>query len=134
MLLLQYNVLLPFKGTATSSWDVKYNGLLTSKVTADTHDAASIPKSHMIIYSHRCVSVIWSSKPSSRKLFQNSSASGSKHHALWVENQNLKKQKRRRKKLKKRVSSVKLGRNKDEGTLSEEHNVQEEDTTHILFG
>ncbi|GJX46769.1 hypothetical protein Tco_0271959 [Tanacetum coccineum] len=28
---------------------------------------------------------------------------------------------------------VKLGRNKDEGTLSEEHNVQEEDTTHPFF-
>ncbi|GKG40928.1 hypothetical protein Tco_0470140, partial [Tanacetum coccineum] len=49
-------------------------------------------------------------------------------HAFWVENQNLKKQKRRRKKHKKKVSSVKFGRNKDEGTLSEEHNVQEEDT------
>ncbi|GJS78941.1 putative ribonuclease H-like domain-containing protein [Tanacetum coccineum] len=49
------------------------------------------------------------------------------------ENQNLKKQKRRRKKHKKKVSSVKLGRNKDEGTLSEEHNVQEEDTTHPFF-
>ncbi|GJQ98816.1 hypothetical protein Tco_0521801 [Tanacetum coccineum] len=44
-----------------------------------------------------------------------------KHHAFWVENQNLKKQKKRRKKHKKKVSSVKLGRNKDEGTLSEEH-------------
>ncbi|GJR75424.1 hypothetical protein Tco_0087789 [Tanacetum coccineum] len=55
------------------------------------------------------------------------------HHALWVENQNLKKQKRRRKKHKKKVFSVKLGRNKDEGTLSEEHNVQEEDTTHPFF-
>ncbi|GJT33505.1 hypothetical protein Tco_0923924 [Tanacetum coccineum] len=50
-----------------------------------------------------------------------------------VENQNLKKQKRRRKKHKKKVSSVKLGRNKDEGTLSEEHNVQEEDTAHPFF-
>ncbi|GJW15729.1 putative ribonuclease H-like domain-containing protein, partial [Tanacetum coccineum] len=56
-----------------------------------------------------------------------------KHHAFWVENQNLKKQKRRRKKHKKKVSSVKLGRNKDEGTLSEEHNVQEEDTAHPFF-
>ncbi|GJT60309.1 putative ribonuclease H-like domain-containing protein [Tanacetum coccineum] len=57
-----------------------------------------------------------------------------KHHALWVENQNLQKQKRRRKRNKKKVSSVKLGRNKD-GTeiLSEEHNVQEEDTTHHFF-
>ncbi|GJR33788.1 hypothetical protein Tco_1209472 [Tanacetum coccineum] len=56
-----------------------------------------------------------------------------KHHAFWVENQNLKKQKRRRKKHKKKVSSVKLGRNKDEGTLSEEHYVQEEDTAHPFF-
>ncbi|GJS74413.1 hypothetical protein Tco_0707254 [Tanacetum coccineum] len=56
-----------------------------------------------------------------------------KHHALWVENQNLKKQKRRRKKHKKKVSSVKLGRNKDEGILSEEHKVQEEDLAHPFF-
>ncbi|GJR25647.1 hypothetical protein Tco_1101879 [Tanacetum coccineum] len=56
-----------------------------------------------------------------------------KHHALWVENQNLKKQKRRRKKHKKKVSSVKLGRNKDEGTCSEEHNVQEVDTNTSFF-
>ncbi|GKD65902.1 hypothetical protein Tco_1308010 [Tanacetum coccineum] len=47
-----------------------------------------------------------------------------KHYAFWVESQNLKKQKRRRKKHKKKVSSVKLGRNKDEGTLSEEHVVE----------
>ncbi|GJS07768.1 hypothetical protein Tco_0364564 [Tanacetum coccineum] len=53
--------------------------------------------------------------------------------SVKVRNQNLKKQKRRRKKHKKKVSSVKLGRNKDEGTLSEEHNVQEEDTTHPFF-
>ncbi|GKG26809.1 hypothetical protein Tco_0402512, partial [Tanacetum coccineum] len=38
-----------------------------------------------------------------------------KHHAFWVENQNLKKLKKRRKKHKKKVSSVKSGRNKDEG-------------------
>ncbi|GJZ91095.1 putative ribonuclease H-like domain-containing protein [Tanacetum coccineum] len=56
-----------------------------------------------------------------------------KYHALWVENQNLKKQKRRRKKHKKQVSSVKLGRNKDEGILSEEHKVQEEDLAHPFF-
>ncbi|GJW93480.1 hypothetical protein Tco_0173152 [Tanacetum coccineum] len=44
-----------------------------------------------------------------------------KHHAFWVESQNLKKRrKKQRKKHKKKVSSVKLGRNKDEGTLSEE--------------
>ncbi|GJR09415.1 putative ribonuclease H-like domain-containing protein [Tanacetum coccineum] len=55
-----------------------------------------------------------------------------KHHAFWVESQNLKKQKRRRKKHKKKLSSVKLGRNKDEETLSEEHNAQEEDTAQSL--
>ncbi|GJX03629.1 hypothetical protein Tco_0189545 [Tanacetum coccineum] len=38
-----------------------------------------------------------------------------KHHAFWVESQNLKKRrKKQRKKHKKKVSSVKLGRNKDE--------------------
>ncbi|GKB06613.1 hypothetical protein Tco_0834846 [Tanacetum coccineum] len=53
-----------------------------------------------------------------------------KYHALWVENQKLKQQKRRRKRQKKKVSSVKLGRNKGEEILSEEHNVQEDVTTH----
>ncbi|GJW19027.1 hypothetical protein Tco_0026463 [Tanacetum coccineum] len=57
-----------------------------------------------------------------------------KHHAFWVESQNLKKRrKKQRKKHKKKVSSVKLGRNKDEGTLSEEHHVQEDNTTDFLF-
>ncbi|GJR58334.1 zinc finger, CCHC-type containing protein [Tanacetum coccineum] len=56
-----------------------------------------------------------------------------KHHAFWVESQNLKKQKRRRKKQRKKVSSVKMGRNKEEGTLSEEHYVQEEDTADPFF-
>ncbi|GJU17712.1 hypothetical protein Tco_1145678, partial [Tanacetum coccineum] len=56
-----------------------------------------------------------------------------KHHAFWVESQNLKKQKRRRKKQKKKVSSVKLGRNKEEGTLSEEHYVQDDYTADPFF-
>ncbi|GJS90054.1 zinc finger, CCHC-type containing protein [Tanacetum coccineum] len=50
-----------------------------------------------------------------------------KHHAFWVESQNLKKQKRRRKKQRKKVSSVKLGRNNDEGNLSEEHHDQDDE-------
>ncbi|GJX54766.1 ribonuclease H-like domain-containing protein [Tanacetum coccineum] len=41
--------------------------------------------------------------------------------------------KRRMMKHKKKVSSVKLGRNKEEGTLSEEHYVQEEDTVDPFF-
>ncbi|GJR85646.1 putative ribonuclease H-like domain-containing protein [Tanacetum coccineum] len=56
-----------------------------------------------------------------------------KHHAFWVESQNLKKRrKKQRKKHKKKVSSVKLGRNKEEGTLSEEHYVQD-DTADPFF-
>ncbi|GKF22104.1 hypothetical protein Tco_0074426, partial [Tanacetum coccineum] len=53
-----------------------------------------------------------------------------KHHFLWVQSQKLK---TRGKKRKKKVSSVKLGRNKDEGTLSEEHYVQEDYTTDHFF-
>ncbi|GJX60954.1 putative ribonuclease H-like domain-containing protein [Tanacetum coccineum] len=58
-----------------------------------------------------------------------------KHHAFWVEGQNLKKQKRRRKKQKKKVSFTSNwgGRNRKKGTLSEEHYVQEEDTAHPFF-
>ncbi|GJW25640.1 hypothetical protein Tco_0039451 [Tanacetum coccineum] len=49
--------------------------------------------------------------------------------ALWVEESKpLKQAKERRKKHKKQVSSVKLGRNQDEGTLLKEQ-FQEEDTT-----
>ncbi|GKF44023.1 hypothetical protein Tco_0130575, partial [Tanacetum coccineum] len=55
-----------------------------------------------------------------------------KHHAFWVESQHLAKQKRQRKKQKKKVSSVKLGRNKEEGTLSEEQYVQD-DTADPFF-
>ncbi|GKE74574.1 hypothetical protein Tco_1536615, partial [Tanacetum coccineum] len=44
-----------------------------------------------------------------------------KHHILWVKSQKLKK---RGKKQKKKVSSVKLERNKDESNLSEENNDQ----------
>ncbi|GKE56103.1 hypothetical protein Tco_1495288 [Tanacetum coccineum] len=57
-----------------------------------------------------------------------------KHHAFWVESQNLKKRrKKQRKKHKKKVSSVKLGRNKEEGTLSEEHYVQDDYTADHFF-
>ncbi|GJR86456.1 hypothetical protein Tco_0210467 [Tanacetum coccineum] len=53
---------------------------------------------------------------------------------LWVKSQKLKK---RGKKQKKKVSSVKLGRNKDEGNLSEEHHDQDEhgqdDHNHTAF-
>ncbi|GKE91846.1 hypothetical protein Tco_1572941, partial [Tanacetum coccineum] len=52
-----------------------------------------------------------------------------KHHAFWVECQNLKK---RRKKQRKKVSSIKLGRNKDASNLSEENNDQDQDD-HTTF-
>ncbi|GKF23626.1 hypothetical protein Tco_0075948, partial [Tanacetum coccineum] len=50
-----------------------------------------------------------------------------KHHILWVKSQKLKK---RGKKQKKKVSSVKLGRNKDESNLSEEHHDHDD---HFVF-
>ncbi|GJU11746.1 hypothetical protein Tco_1134142 [Tanacetum coccineum] len=59
-----------------------------------------------------------------------------KHHAFWVESQNLKKRRKKQKqqkKQKKKVSSVKLGRNKEEGTLSEEHYVQDDYTADPFF-
>ncbi|GJR57665.1 hypothetical protein Tco_1499827 [Tanacetum coccineum] len=52
-----------------------------------------------------------------------------KHHLLWVKSQKLKK---RGKKQRKQMSSVKLGRNKDEGNLSEEHHDQD-DHNHTAF-
>ncbi|GJV90964.1 hypothetical protein Tco_1538777 [Tanacetum coccineum] len=51
-----------------------------------------------------------------------------KHHILWVKSQKLKK---RGKKQKKKVSSVKLGRNKDESNLSEENNDQDDHTAFV---
>ncbi|GJZ43501.1 hypothetical protein Tco_0590756 [Tanacetum coccineum] len=56
-----------------------------------------------------------------------------KHHAFWVESQNLKKRrKKQRKKQRKKVSSVKLGRNKDASNLSEENNDHDQDD-HTAF-
>ncbi|GJT78049.1 hypothetical protein Tco_1044774 [Tanacetum coccineum] len=52
-----------------------------------------------------------------------------KHHLLWVKSQKLKKRGTRQKK---KVSSVKLGRNKDEGNLSEEHH-DHDDHNHTAF-
>ncbi|GJR10394.1 zinc finger, CCHC-type containing protein [Tanacetum coccineum] len=54
-------------------------------------------------------------------------------YKLFGRESKLKKQINARKKHKKQVSSVKLGRNKDEGILSEEHKVQEEDLAHPFF-
>ncbi|GJS15947.1 hypothetical protein Tco_0410419 [Tanacetum coccineum] len=117
-----------FHSTANSQGTAEIQGTDDFQGTAEPHDAASIPKS-----------------PNDYTPTDASQTSGGdeglldvvaplvKHHAFWVENQNLKKQKRRRKKHKKKVSSVKLGRNKDEGTLSEEHYVQEEDTADPFF-
>ncbi|GJV52809.1 hypothetical protein Tco_1448550, partial [Tanacetum coccineum] len=55
-----------------------------------------------------------------------------KHHAFWVQSQDLKKRrKKQRKKQRKKVSSVKLGRNKDESNLSEENNDQDDHTAFV---
>ncbi|GJS67637.1 hypothetical protein Tco_0682201 [Tanacetum coccineum] len=110
-----------FHGTATPHDSDAVQGTDTLQGTAAYQGTASIPKS-----------------PNDYTPTDASQTSGGDEglldiYALNRENQNLKKQKRRRKKHKKKVSSVKLGRNKDEGTLSEEHNVQEEDTAHPFF-
>ncbi|GJY39153.1 hypothetical protein Tco_0425517 [Tanacetum coccineum] len=113
-----------FHGTANSQRTAEIQGTADFQGTAEPHDAASIPKS-----------------PNDYTPTDASQTSGGDEGLLDViscflnqgKNQNLKKQKRRRKKHKKKVSSVKLGRNKDEGILSEEHNVQEEDTAHPFF-
>ncbi|GJR51909.1 hypothetical protein Tco_1402430 [Tanacetum coccineum] len=47
-----------------------------------------------------------------------------KHHILWVKSQKLKK--RGKENPRRKVSSVKLGRNKDEDNLSEEHHDQDD--------
>ncbi|GJS35602.1 hypothetical protein Tco_0533984 [Tanacetum coccineum] len=145
-----------FHGTANSQGTADFQG------TAEPHDAASIPKSPndytptdasqtsggdeglLDIYAlNREVRRLKKQTLSQAKQIIKLKAKLKKlskfvqpvvkHHAFWVESQNLKKQKRRRKKQKKKVSSVKLGRNKEEGTLSEEHYVQEEDTAHPFF-
>ncbi|GJX43113.1 hypothetical protein Tco_0259789 [Tanacetum coccineum] len=150
------------QGTATSQGTAEIQRTADFQGTAEPHDAASIPKSPndytptdasqtsggdeglLDIYAlNREVRRLKKQTLSQAKQIIKLKAKLKKlskfvqpvvkHHAFWVENQNLKKQKRRRKKHKKKVSSVKLGRNKDEGTLSEEHNVQEEDTTHPFF-
>ncbi|GKD27306.1 hypothetical protein Tco_1233520, partial [Tanacetum coccineum] len=63
-----------------------------------------------------------------------------KHHAFWVESQNLKKRRKKQKKQKKKVSSVKLGRNKEEEALerksdeTEEINVEEKEGSNVKSG
>ncbi|GJZ89945.1 hypothetical protein Tco_0661872 [Tanacetum coccineum] len=151
-----------FHSTANSQGTAEIQGTDDFQGTAEPHDAASIPKSPndytptdasqtsggdeglLDVYAlNREVKRLKRQTLSQAKLIRKLKtklkhlsqvvAPLVKHHAFWVENQNLKKQKRRRKKHKKKVSSVKLGRNKDEGTLSEEHYVQEEDTADPFF-
>ncbi|GJU86677.1 hypothetical protein Tco_1294223 [Tanacetum coccineum] len=129
--LLQYKVLLPsIVLLQLHGIRAENQGTDDFQGTAKPHDAASIPKSPN---DYTPTDVSQTSGGDERTLekymlYKQGSTRAQvvaplvKHHALWVENQNLKKQKRRRKKHKKKVSSVKLGRNKDEGTLSERHN------------
>ncbi|GJW60108.1 hypothetical protein Tco_0109443 [Tanacetum coccineum] len=148
-----------FHDTVNSQGTAELQRTADFQGTAESHDAASIPKSPndftptdasqtsggdeglLDIYAlNREVKRLKKQTLSQAKLIIKLKAKLKKlsklvapvvkHHALWVENQNLKKQKRRRQRNKKKVSSVKLGRNKGEEILSEEHNVQEEDTTH----
>ncbi|GJY53496.1 putative ribonuclease H-like domain-containing protein, partial [Tanacetum coccineum] len=56
-----------------------------------------------------------------------------KHHTFWFESQKHKKRQKKQKEQKQKVSTVKLGRNKDESTLSKEHYVQDDYTADPFF-
>ncbi|GJS54845.1 reverse transcriptase domain-containing protein [Tanacetum coccineum] len=108
---------------------VFYKGTANSKYTADfqgTDDAqggvrAQEAKNFLAKQIHKLI-------VNSRKLSKGVK-SLVKHHILWSESQKLKK---RGRKQKKKVSSVKLGRNKDEGNLFKEHHDQD-DHNHTAF-
>ncbi|GJT93593.1 putative ribonuclease H-like domain-containing protein, partial [Tanacetum coccineum] len=106
-------------GTANSQGTAEVQGTADFQGTAEPHGAASIPKSPND-YTPTDASQTSGSQTNSAKLkakLKNLSkvvAPVVKHHAFWVESQHLAKQKRRRKRQKKNMSSVKLGRNKEE--------------------
>ncbi|GJR38865.1 hypothetical protein Tco_1214549 [Tanacetum coccineum] len=131
-----------FHDTVNSQGTAELQRTADFQGTAESHDAASIPKSPndftptdasqtsggdeglLDIYAlNREVKRLKKQTLSQAKLIIKLKAKLKKlsklvapvvkHHALWVENQNLKKQKRRRKRNKKKVSSVKLGGTKD---------------------
>ncbi|GJV81251.1 hypothetical protein Tco_1517121 [Tanacetum coccineum] len=157
-----YNVYCSFHDTVNSQGTAELQRTADFQGTAEPHDAASIPKSPndytptdvfqtsggdeglLDIYAlNREVRRLKKQTLSQAKQILKLKAKLKKlskfvkpvvkYHALWLENQNLKKQKRRSKRHKKKESSVKLGRNQDKGILSEEHKVQEEDLAHPFF-
>ncbi|GJW17188.1 hypothetical protein Tco_0024624 [Tanacetum coccineum] len=150
------------QGTANSQGTAEIQGTADFQGTAEPHGAANIPKSPndytptdasqtsggdeglLDLYAlNREVRRLKKQTLSQAKLIRKLKAKLKnlskvvapvvKHHAFWVESQHLAKQKRRRKKQKKNMSSVKLGRNKEEGTLSEEHYVQDDYTADPFF-
>ncbi|GKD33755.1 hypothetical protein Tco_1249264 [Tanacetum coccineum] len=141
--------------TATSQGTAEIQRTADFQGTAEPHDAASIPKSPndytptdasetsggdeglLDVYAlNREVRRLKKQTLSQAKLIRKLKAKLKKlskfvqpvvkHHALWVENQNLKKQKRRRKKHKKKVSSVKLE--------TEEVNIKEKEASNVRSG
>ncbi|GJX03168.1 hypothetical protein Tco_0189084, partial [Tanacetum coccineum] len=127
------------QGTATTQGTAEIQRTADFQGTAEPHDAASIPKSPndytptdasqtsrgdgglLDIYAlNREVRRLKKQTLSQAKQIIKLKAKLKKlskfvqpvvkHHAFWVESQNLKKQKRRRKKQRKNVSSVKLGK------------------------
>ncbi|GJR70443.1 hypothetical protein Tco_0016508 [Tanacetum coccineum] len=96
-----------------STWYCEVQGTTDFQGMAKTQGAANIPKS-----------------PNDYTPTDASQTSGGDEGLLdlyALNRENLQKQKRRRKKQRKKVTSVKLGRNNDEGNLSEEHHDQDDE-------
>ncbi|GKG23219.1 hypothetical protein Tco_0388522, partial [Tanacetum coccineum] len=98
------------QGTAEVQGTADFQG------TAETQGAADIPKS-----------------PNDYTPTDASQTSGGDEGLLdlYALNREVRRLKKQRKKQRKKVSSVKLGRNKDESNLSEENNDQDDHTTFV---
>ncbi|GJY64163.1 hypothetical protein Tco_0465623 [Tanacetum coccineum] len=103
----------PTQGTAETQGTADFQGTAEAQGTAETQGAADIPQS-----------------PNDYTPTDESQTSGGDEGLLDL--YALNREVRRLKKQKKKVSSVKLGRNKDEGNLSEEHHDQD-DHNHTAF-
>ncbi|GKC60875.1 hypothetical protein Tco_1088473 [Tanacetum coccineum] len=103
------------QGTAETQGTAEAQGTAETQGTAEAQGAADIPQS-----------------PNDYTPTDASQTSGGDEGLLDLYALNREKLKKRGKKTKKKVSSVKLGRNKDEGNLSEEHHDQD-DHNHTAF-
>ncbi|GJW14111.1 hypothetical protein Tco_0018244 [Tanacetum coccineum] len=107
----------PTQGTAEPQGTNETQGTTDFQGTTEAQGAADIPKS-----------------PNDYTPTDASQTSGGDEGLLDLYALNREQLKNRGKKQKKKVSSVKLGRNKDEGNLSEEHHDQDDHTAFVYEG